>query len=138
MARKSEQTTVQYHAAFKQWQSDHRNDPGQIAALWKEHILIPQNTGSGDKPSQQITKQVSTITQKMVAMGNSYYMSSNIAVVGAVIHLGSTNTAQMFALTLSLQATLVNGFGLNEQVSLLKAKAMLMHVLRYSVSFQLN
>ncbi|KZP21987.1 hypothetical protein FIBSPDRAFT_953313 [Athelia psychrophila] len=130
-AGKPKETAAQYHAAFRQWQIDHCDDPGQVAALWKEHALIPQDTAGGHKPAQQIAKQVSTIAQQMADMGNSYYMSSNIAVVGAVIHLGSTDAAQTFAPTLGLQAALVNGFGLNEQASLLKAKAMLMHVLRY-------
>lgn len=53
-------------------------------------------------------------------------MSSNVAVVGAVIHLGTADAAQTFAPTLGHQAALVKGFGYDEQACLLKAKALLM------------
>lgn len=53
-------------------------------------------------------------------------MSGNIAVVGAVINLGSADAAQTFAPTLGHQAALAKGFGYNEQAGLLKAKALLM------------
>lgn len=57
---------------------------------------------------------------------HSYFMSGNIAVVGAVINLGSADAAQTFAPTLGHQAALAKGFGYNEQAGLLKAKALLM------------
>lgn len=53
-------------------------------------------------------------------------MSGNIAVVGAVINLGSADAAQTFTPTLGHQAALAKGFGYNEQAGLLKAKALLM------------
>lgn len=58
-------------------------------------------------------------------------MTSNIAVVGAVIHLGSADAAQTFAPTLGHQAALVKGFGQDEQECLLKAKALLMYVISF-------
>lgn len=53
-------------------------------------------------------------------------MTSNVAVVGAVIHLGTADAAQTFAPTIGHQAALVKGFGYDEQACLLKAKALLM------------
>lgn len=55
-------------------------------------------------------------------------MAHNVAVVGAVIHLGATHAAQTFAATMSHQAALVRGFEIDEQACLLSAKSHLMHV----------
>lgn len=53
-------------------------------------------------------------------------MSHNIAVIGAVIHLGAVHAVQTFAPTLGHQAALASGFGYDEQSMLLQAKAHLM------------
>lgn len=56
-------------------------------------------------------------------------MSHNIAVVGAVIHLGPSHSAQTFAPNLSQQVAIIKGFGIeDEQMALLKAKSHLMYV----------
>lgn len=53
-------------------------------------------------------------------------MAHNIAVVGAVIHMGGVHASQTFAPTLGHQAALVSGFGVDEQEVLLTAKSHLM------------
>lgn len=56
-------------------------------------------------------------------------MAHNIAVVGAVIHLGPSHSAQTFTPNLSQQVALIKGFDVqDEQMALLKAKACLMYV----------
>lgn len=56
-------------------------------------------------------------------------MAHNIAVVGAVIHLGSAHAAQTFAPNLGQQVALVRGFEVgDEQAVLLKAKSFLLYV----------
>lgn len=57
---------------------------------------------------------------------NSYFMSQNIAVVGAVINLGAVHAVQTFAPTVGHQAALASGFGYDEQSILLQAKSHLM------------
>lgn len=54
-------------------------------------------------------------------------MAHNIAVVGAVIHLGSAHAAQTFAPNLGQQVALVGGFEIgDEQAILLRAKSFLL------------
>lgn len=53
-------------------------------------------------------------------------MAHNIAVVGAVIHMGVAHTSQMFASTMGHQAALISGFGIDEQAVLLTSKLHLM------------
>lgn len=53
-------------------------------------------------------------------------MAHNVAVVGAVIHLGAVHASQTFAPTTGHQAALISGFGIDEQSVLLAAKSHLM------------
>lgn len=53
-------------------------------------------------------------------------MGYNIAIVGAVIHLGPEHASSMFAADLEQNAALMQGFGVNQQDWLLKAKSILM------------
>lgn len=55
-------------------------------------------------------------------------MANNIVVIGAVIHLGAAHAAQTFAPNLAQQMTLVNGFEIDQEAVLLKAKALLLCV----------
>lgn len=56
-------------------------------------------------------------------------MAHNIAVVGAVIHLGSAHAAQTFAPNVGQQVAIIKGFDIeDEQTLLLKAKCHLLYV----------
>lgn len=62
------------------------------------------------------------------SQANNYLTGYNIAVVGAVIHLGPEHAASTFAADVDQNAALVKGFGVNQQDWLLKAKSILMSV----------
>lgn len=55
-------------------------------------------------------------------------MANNIVVIGAVIHLGAAHAAQTFAPNIGQQAALVDAFEIDQEATLLKAKAVLLYV----------
>ncbi|KZP07907.1 hypothetical protein FIBSPDRAFT_965240 [Athelia psychrophila] len=98
------ETSTAFNEAWKAWQLEHGSDPQAVQELLTEHAAFLQ----------------------MAALSNSYFMAHNIAVVGAVIHLGPSHSAQTFAPNLSQQVALIKGFDVqDEQMMLLKAKASL-------------
>ncbi|KZP22525.1 hypothetical protein FIBSPDRAFT_890401 [Athelia psychrophila] len=121
------QTAAQYNTAFTGWQEQHGDDPDAVAALLQEHANILASDTKTSRPSD-IPKRVSVISQQMADMSNSYFMTSNIVVVGAVIHLGAAHAAQTFAPNMGQQVALVNGFDIDQEAVLLKAKALLLQV----------
>ncbi|KZP21991.1 hypothetical protein FIBSPDRAFT_953321 [Athelia psychrophila] len=119
------ETSTAFNEAWKAWQLEHGSDPEAVQELLTEHAAFLVNAPKAAKPAD-VPKRVSAISQQMAALSNSYFMAHNIAVVGAVIHLGPSHSAQTFAPNLSQQVALIKGFDVqDEQMMLLKAKASL-------------
>ncbi|KAF7966725.1 hypothetical protein HWV62_37269 [Athelia sp. TMB] len=115
----------QYSAAYRSWKADNVDNPDAAHELLQKHQdILAQKI----KPlkSKDIEKRVTDVGAQMATLAKNYMMGYNIAVIGAVIHLGAENASLTFASDVEQNLAVVKGFEVDQQEWLLKAKSILM------------
>ncbi|KAF7984931.1 hypothetical protein HWV62_9843 [Athelia sp. TMB] len=115
----------QYNTAYQQWKTENAGDPDASHKLLQRYHAI---LSSEVKPLKRkdIEKRVSEVGNQMASLSNNYLMGYNIAVVGAVIHLGPELASTTFAANMEQNLAMLGGFKIDQQEWLLKAKSILM------------
>ncbi|KAF7965548.1 hypothetical protein HWV62_42896 [Athelia sp. TMB] len=118
-------STVQHNQEYVVWKEKYGDDPTQVNKLLQEHQEIVQGELKPLK-THDIEKRVSEAATQFAQFSKNYLLGLNVAVVGAVIHLGPELASSFFGSSAEQNIALLKGFDVDSREWLLKAKSILM------------